>query len=300
MQISRLFEITHLLLQKKRLTAEALASHFEVSIRTIYRDVEALSAAGIPIYMSRGKGGGIELLPNYVLNKSILTPTEQADILSALQSFAAVQNQDANALLHKLGASFGTAEPLHWIEIDYSDWSNTKKEQFERIKHAILHKETLEFNYHSREGASHVRTVNPLTLWFKEKNWYLKGYCHYKKQLRLFKLNRIRALKVVGTFTESYDLESFSIALSENISFTGEPIVLCLDASQGFRVFDEFEEAWVKREADGSYLVTLPYIWDSWVLGYVLSFGEHARVLSPEYAKNAVINALERNLKHYL
>lgn len=300
MQISRLFEITHLLLQKKRLTAKALASHFEVSTRTIYRDVEALSAAGIPIFMSPGKGGGIELLPNYVLNKSLLTPSEQNDILSALQSFAAVQNQDANALLRKLGASFGEVNSVPWIEIDYSDWSNTKKEQFECIKHAVIHKETLEFNYHNREGTTHVRTVNPLTLWFKEKNWYLKGYCHYKKELRLFKLNRMRGLKVVGTFSESYDLEAFSTSFGASAPFVGEPIVVWLDASLGYRVFDEFEEAWVTCQADGSFLVTLPYIWDSWVLGYLLSFGGHARVISPEACKNAVIEALEKNLRQYL
>ena len=235
-----------------------------------------------------------------MLNKSLLTPSEQTDILSALQSFAAVQNQDANALLNKLGASFGEIEPVQWIEIDYSDWSNTKKEQFECIKHAVIHKETLEFAYHNREGTSHMRTVNPLTLWFKEKNWYLKGYCHYKKDLRLFKLNRIRGLKVVGTFSESYDLVSFSQHTNASAPFLDEPIVIWLDPSQGYRVFDEFDEAWVAHQADGSFLVSLPYIWDAWVLGYLLSFGPHAKIISPEWAKTEVVETLKKNLKQYL
>ena len=89
MQINRLFEIIYLLLEKGSVTAAALAERFEVSVRTIYRDIDLLSGAGIPVYCSRGRGGGVSLLPDFVLDKSLLSEREQDEILFALQSVAA-------------------------------------------------------------------------------------------------------------------------------------------------------------------------------------------------------------------
>ena len=86
MSVSRLFEIVYLLLEKKQITARALAERFEVSVRTIYRDVDALSAAGIPIYASQGRGGGISLTDRFVLDRAALSPEEQARVLTALKS----------------------------------------------------------------------------------------------------------------------------------------------------------------------------------------------------------------------
>ena len=81
MQVNnRLFEIVYILMQKKKVTAKELADRFEVSTRTIYRDIEALSTANIPIYATKGKDGGIGLLDEYVLNKAILSEEEQNQI----------------------------------------------------------------------------------------------------------------------------------------------------------------------------------------------------------------------------
>lgn len=297
MHISRLFEITHMLLNKKRLTASQLAEHFEVSTRTIYRDIEALSTAGIPIFMSRGKGGGIELLPNYVLKPTLLNDSEQMEIISALQSLSEVQNQDANALLEKLGATFGTVSSEKWIEIDYSDWSNTKRTQFETIKQAILFKNTLEFLYHNRLGQSHVRKVDPLRLWFKERSWYLKAFCHYKQSIRLFKLNRIRDLKMLGHFDRTHDGD-----LSFNDVYDGPTteILVRLDPSQAYRVYDEFEADCIKKQNDGHFLVSLNYAVDDWVVGYLLSFGAYAEVIEPAYLRDIIKESLEKNLQKYL
>lgn len=80
MQINRLFEIVYILLEKEKVTARELAERFEVSTRTVYRDIEALSCAGIPVYMSKGKGGGVSLLPGFTLNKAVITEGEKAEI----------------------------------------------------------------------------------------------------------------------------------------------------------------------------------------------------------------------------
>ena len=177
MQITRLFEIIYLLLEKKQMTAKKLAEHFEVSTRTIYRDVEILSGSGIPIYMSKGKGGGISLLPEYVLNKTVITETERADILSSLKAVQAVSLSEAGTALDKLGSLFGNAG-TDWLEVDFGFWGDGKKEAdtFEMLKRAIFDKCVAEFWYVATGTERKLRKVEPLKLIFKGSNWYLYGH----------------------------------------------------------------------------------------------------------------------------
>ena len=188
MQINRLFEIVYLLLDKKQVTAKELADHFEVSARTIYRDVENLSAAGIPIYMTKGKGGGISLLPEFVLNKTVLTEKERADILSSLKAVQVVSLSEAGTALDKLGNLFGNTE-ADWIEVDFGFWGDGEKEadSFAILKKAILQKHIVEFWYMAADGDRKLRRVEPLKLAFKGSNWYLYAYCRERKNYRFFK-----------------------------------------------------------------------------------------------------------------
>jgi predicted DNA-binding transcriptional regulator YafY len=130
-----MLEIAYLLMSGKVLTAGALAQRFEVSKRTIYRDVEALSAAGIPVYMTRGRGGGIALSPGSSLGRAVLTEEEKADVLASLKALGGVAPGAADGALKKLGALFGGVE-VDWIEVDFSSWSDSKciSEAFSRLK----------------------------------------------------------------------------------------------------------------------------------------------------------------------
>lgn len=123
---------------------------FEVSPRTIYRDVELLSSAGIPIYMTKSKGGGISLLSDFVLNKTVLTDNERLDILSALHAVEAVSLEQTNTAVQKLSSLFGNTN-ADWIEVDFSGWANADEEAqfFGTLKAAIIKKKRVEFHYHS-------------------------------------------------------------------------------------------------------------------------------------------------------
>lgn len=127
MKINRLFEIVYLLMDKKSMTAKDLAAHFEVSVRTVLRDIDTLAVAGIPIYTTQGKGGGVRLMDGYVLSKSVLTDKEQTDILSALQSLHAVSVPDVEPVLGKLRALFNK-NATSWIDIDFSPWESGEGE----------------------------------------------------------------------------------------------------------------------------------------------------------------------------
>ena len=159
MQVNnRLFEILYILLQKKKVTAKELAEKFEVSTRTIYRDIEALSSANIPIYMSKGKDGGISILEEYLLNKSILSEEEQNQILVALQSLEKMNIQKERKVLDKVSTIFNK-KATDWIKIDFSNWSPSKENTFQIIKTAILNKQIIEFTYYNSIGEETKRIV---------------------------------------------------------------------------------------------------------------------------------------------
>ena len=145
LRMNRLFEITYILLNKKAITARELAEHFGVSQRTIYRDIDALDLAGIPVYTEKGKGGGIGLLPDYVLSKTILSDREQQEILSALQGLSSVQNDETRQVLQKLSAVFNKST-INWLEVDFSGWNYMDNEKFSCLKTAIFERRIVEFD----------------------------------------------------------------------------------------------------------------------------------------------------------
>jgi predicted DNA-binding transcriptional regulator YafY len=122
MKLNRLFEIIYILLQKRSVSAKELSDHLGVSVRTIYRDIDVLSLAGIPVYTEQGKGGGISILPDFVLNKSLLSEQDQSEILTALQGLSNVKTAETDRVLEKLSAIFNKTA-VHWLEVDFSDWS---------------------------------------------------------------------------------------------------------------------------------------------------------------------------------
>ena len=203
MQVNnRLFEIVYILMQKRKATAKELADRFEVSTRTIYRDIETLSTANIPIYASKGKDGGIGLLDEYVLNKTILSEEEQNQILFALQGMKKVKGQEEKDILEKLSILFNK-KINDWIKIDFSNWDNIQEERFDVIKSAILNKQLIQFTYYNSNGEESKRIVEPLQIWFKDKSWYLVSYCKLKEDYRVFKVARIKEIKILEEHFEN-------------------------------------------------------------------------------------------------
>ncbi len=298
MQINRLFEIIYVLLDKSTVTAKELSDRFDVSVRTIYRDVETLSSAGIPIYMSKGKGGGISLLPEFILNKAMLSEKEKSEILSALQGLNAVDYLSDNKTLSKLSSLFGSTSLVSWVEIDYSGWSNTKREQFETIKQAIINKEVISFTYYNCSSQSSNRKVEPLTLWFKEKTWYLKAFCLLKQDFRTFKLTRMK--NVSCTDEHFAERKTYDYSSSYEVPAPMTKIKVKIDSSQVYRVHDDFDENNIVKNEDGSFTVTMDFIETDWVYGYLLSFGFYAEVLEPLHIREAIIEHLKKSLDKYL
>lgn len=291
MQINRLFEIVYILLDKKSITANELAEHFEVSKRTILRDIETLTIAGIPIYTTKGKGGGISILDNFVLNKTAVSEEEQNQILIALQSLASTQHMDTDGIISRLGALFRKTD-TSWIEVDFSRWGSTNpdKEKFEMIKRAVINKLPLSFSYPGSNGELTSRTVYPLKLVFKSSAWYVQAYCLSRKDYRTFKINRMLYPEVLP--------ESFA-----GMEFTPPPIVsddirpdslvslrLLFAAEAAYRVYDEFDERTVHPNEDGTFTVTIELPNDAWLYGFLLSFGTSVKVMEPQHVRDYLLS----------
>ncbi|WRS28702.1 YafY family protein [Oscillospiraceae bacterium MB08-C2-2] len=297
MQINRLFEMVYLLLNRENITAGEMARYFEVSTRTIYRDVELLSSAGIPVYMTKGKGGGISLLPDFVLNKTVLTEEEKADILSALHAVDSVRLEKTNSAVKKLSSLFGSADH-DWVEVDFSGWAKGEEEAlaFTALKNAILEKHTVEFFYHS--GARSIqRTVEPLKLCFKGQGWYLYAYCRVRNDYRFFKLRRIKNLAILE---EQFDRKKPEKIFDGSKLFQDNFVTITLNFSKemAYRVYDEFPE--YKLMPDGSFEAKLTMPRGEWVYHYLATFGEHCEVLEPADIRLQIKEKLQKTLDRYL
>lgn len=301
MQVNnRLFEIVYILMQKRKITAKELADRFEVSTRTIYRDIEVLSRANIPIYANQGKDGGIGLLDEYVLNKTILSEEEQNQILFALQGMKKVAKQDEKDILGKLSTLFNKKVD-DWIRIDFSNWSkdNAQEKRFDKIKSAILNKQLIEFIYYNSNGEESKRIVEPLQIWFKDKAWYLLSYCKLKEDYRVFKVARIKELKILEEHFER-ELPKEKERKKEKNNFKNISLELEISKEMAYRVYEEFENEEINKNEDGNFIVNVEYPENEWVYGYILSFGEYAKVLKPNYAKSIIKEKLQKTLKNYL
>jgi predicted DNA-binding transcriptional regulator YafY len=295
MQVNRLFEIIYILLNKENVTAKELSEQFEVSSRTIYRDIEVLCQSGIPIYTTQGKGGGIRLLDNFVLDKSVLSQKEQEEIISALQGLSATNYPDVDQVLSKLNKLFGT-DHNSWIEVDFSNWGSTQKEKFNLMKQAVIKRQVVSFEYYNTYHEKTIRDVEPLKLWFKDKTWYIKAYCRLKSDVRIFKLNRIRNIVLRDEFFKPrlIDEQKFS---SYKVSYTN--LIIKIHSSQAYRVYDEFVEEQIEKVNEDYFMVNVGYPEDEWVYGYLLSFGCYAEVIEPLHIREIMKEKLQKTLDLY-
>lgn len=296
--LNRMLSIIYILMNKGTVTAGELAERFEVSVRTIYRDVETLSMAGIPVYAKKGKNGGISLTEQFVLDKMLVSRREQQEILAALASLRETGAQESGGILEKLG-DFFRAEPESWVAIDFSDWSGTRKELFEQIRQAVLGRHVIQFDYYGQYGNMSSRTAEPVQLLFKDYTWYLRAFCRVRQEMRLFKVVRMKRIRVLEeTFVPGTRIKAFAQEYgrgpSENERLMEANMETCqitvqIHGKEAYRVYDRFEEEQISVLPDGNFEICMEYsVVDDWIYGLILSFGPSARVVSPKEVQNEI------------
>lgn len=297
MRESRLFRIVYYLLQNGKATAPELAQKFEVSIRTIYRDIDSISSAGIPIYATQGKGGGISILNDYTLDKSLFSEQEQEQMLTALQGMVATAEENSNELLTKLSGLF-QINSTNWIEVDFSDWAHRTPQQdtFNIIKEAIFQKRVISFCYFSGKGNKEKRNVRPIRLVFKSKSWYLYSFCLLRNDYRFFKLTRIKELEMLSeTFTQDFTPTKIEKQIQVENTVA---VKLKFDRQAAFRVYDEFTDN-ITEDSQGNLYVQIDLPDNEVLYSYVMSFSDSVEVIEPQSIREQMKKRLQKMQEKY-
>ena len=298
MKDNRLFRILYYILEKGKVTANELADKFEVSVRTIYRDIDSISSAGIPIYATQGKGGGIEIAEDFVLSKSLLSENEKQKIMSALQGLDNTAIQHENELLTKLSALF-KMKNISWIEVDFNNWQNNKmyEKTFNDIKSAILSKNIISFAYFSSNEKETSRRVKPVRLLFKSQDWYLYALCLLRNDFRYFKLSRIKNLEIN---TEMFDDSFDDVILKKEMPHENTVrIKVKFDRKVAFRVYDEINGEIIEDDEGNLYSeIEIPNDYN--LYNYIFSFGDGAEVLEPKEIRMQIREMINKMAEKYI
>ena len=189
-------------------------------------------------------------------------------------------------------------EEENWFEVDFSVWEDSEehKKLFESMKDAIINKKVITFSYFSSYGTKTERKVEPLKLCFKYNSWYLSAYDKNKEDYRFFKIMRMKNLKQLD--------ETFERKTPPSISQTDHQekkveLILQIDKSLSYRVYDEFDNEAITKLDNGDFIVTVEFPMSDWIYGYILSFGNHIKVLKPEHLKKEIVEILKESLNNY-
>lgn len=290
MKVDRLMSIVLILLDKERISAQELADMFEVSLRTIYRDIDAIDLAGVPIRSTSGVGGGFEIMPNYKIDKKVFSTADLSAILMGLSSLSNMIKGDE--LINALAKikSFIPADRAKEIElkvnqicIDLSQWTgNTNTQPYlEIIKVALQDSKLLTFEYIALHGNKSVRTVEPYQLVLKGSHWYLYGYCYIRSDFRLFRLSRMSSLQIEEKTFILRDYQKPQLECSDILETMQTKIKIRIHKSILDRVLDYCSYENFSPDDDEHYIVNFPFVENEYHYDMLLSFGNKCECIEP-------------------
>lgn len=290
MKVDRLVSIIMILLDKKRISAQKLADMFEVSLRTIYRDIDAINMAGIPVCSISGAGGGFEIMEKYKIDNKVFSTADLSTILTGLSSLSNMVRSDelVNALAKV--KSFIPADRAKDIElkanqiyIDLSPWTGNRNIQpyLEIIKTALQENRLLSFEYADRYGNKTARTAEPYQLVLKNSHWYLQGYCHKRNEFRLFKLSRTSKLQIKKEFFTPRDYKKPQLDFTDIAAAMQTEIKIRIHKSVLDRVLDYCTYENFSPDGDEHYIVNFPFIENEYHYNILISFGDKCECIEP-------------------
>ncbi len=287
MKLDRMLYIITYLLNHKKVKAQVLAEQFEVSVRTIYRDIDAISLAGIPIITYQGMDGGIGIAEGFKLDRNLLTGEEISKIVNALKGIQSIsEDTKIKLLIEKLSGITADTNLIptgNEIMIDLSSWSRYDQlsKEIGRIRNAIHDHRRIRFLYYTNEKLTE-RIAEPYQIIFKQSNWYLYAFCLLRSDFRLFKLRRMSELDILE---EGFEPRPFSIEeMRWDEAYDGDArmkITVLFDPVMKYSIDDIFGVENYECEVDGRIRVTFFMPTGTWLYGFLLGFGDKAEILEP-------------------
>ena len=300
MKIDRLIGILSILLQEEKTTAPKLAEKFEVSRRTINRDIEDLCKAGIPIRTAQGTGGGISIMDGYRMDRTILTSKDMQMILAGLRGLDSVSgSRYYSQLMEKIQT--GSSEFINGRDsmlIDLSSWyKGSLAPKIEVIQNAIENRHTIQFMYYAPSGESN-RRVEPYYLVFRWSSWYVWGWCLERKDYRLFKLNRMDCVVETDRGFLRRDVPMPDLS-NEKIFPGGIKVKALFTPNMKWRLVEEFGPNCFTETGDGRLLFSADYTDMENLVTWLMTFGAKVEVLEPEEMRDIICRNAEEILKIY-
>lgn len=296
MKLDRLIGIITTLQQKGKVTAPYLAEKFEVSKRTISRDIEALCLAGIPIVTEQGAGGGISIMEGFSIDTTVFTEEELRSVFVGLKSLDSVSKNSKSALLtEKIGGVIPVEENML---IDLSSfYKEALSDKIELLKKAIDSRRRVTFRYYYEKGEED-KLIEPALVIFKWSSWYILGFCPDRDDFRMYKLTRLWELSITDEEFTPRDIPaekmSFDGAVEDNILVSA-----LYDASEKFRLVDAYGPYSFTVTNDGRLRAEFGFRSEKSALQWFLGFGGNVEILSPEAFRQVYINELRKALKIY-
>ncbi len=299
MKLDRLLGILTLLLQNDGMTAPRLAERFEVSRRTIGRDIDALCRAGIPIVTRQGGGGGVSIAEGYRLDKSVLTPDELSGILAALRGLGSVSERSViERTLEKLSPGRDMEALREPIVINLASWyGGSLTPKLRLLKQAVLGHRVVEFDYHYEKGLDR-RRIEPHLILFQWSDWYVLGYCLSRRDWRLFKLGRLWEPRLCDESFVPREIPPEQRDPSARLP-DDKRLAALFDPSVRYRLIEAYGPDCYTEEADGRLRLEVGYSNEEHMLGWLLGFGDRVTVLEPAEVAERMRGIAEKMLENY-
>ena len=298
MRLHRLFGILSLLLSRETITAKELSKKYEVSIRTIYRDIEAIEEAGIPLYATPGNSGGFGIVPEYKLNKTVLSDDEMNYLMTGISGLRTITDTEKlQILLSKLSPNNSYLMADSDILIDFSSWNKNittaLKQKVDFIRTAIMNKNYLQIEYISARKKSSLK-IAPSKVVFKSAGWYLFGKSDKHGEFRFYKVTRIEKMAIID---EHFTPEQAEIPSEWSDDFKpgeGENVTIEFNEATEYLVIDIFGAGNYTKDDNGSILVTFPCSNSEWLMHFVLGFGVNVKIIEPDSLRLEYLDYLKK------
>lgn len=308
MKIDRLLSMTIMLINRPMITARELSDKFEVSIRTIYRDIETITAAGIPVVSWQGKKGGFCLMDNYRVDRQILTLNDMTSILMALKGISTTyDNGSITDTIEKIESLVPDDKKEHLnrqfehIIIDLAPWDDkgSQKIKLHLIQQSITEQKLIRFSYRNLMGEQFIRDVEPMSLVLKINCWYLYGFCKKRNDFRIFRVSRIHDCQMLNTsFSPRYkpfnDNDFFNSDLREPVA-----LVLRFKPSAKSKIDEFYSGCPITKDEKGMITVRVSFPEDEWLYSTILSYGDECEVLEPTHIRELIKSRLLKTIQYY-
>jgi predicted DNA-binding transcriptional regulator YafY len=290
MRLERLLSIILILSNKKIITGKELSEHFEVSLRTIYRDIEKISSAGIPISAIGGKNGGFSMMDTFNVKNYFLNNNESLFLGSLLENLSVIfgRNNYFNEIILKqksiLNKKNNSEEKSLKIDLSHFNIENSLKKYFKIINEAIEECRYLSFDYTNRNLKEEKRLVEAIQISFENGNWYLISYCLDRKEYRKFKFLRMRNLEIKEKFLKNFhNLDMIKEIFTRKYIEKSIKVELLFSKEIGNHLKEFFPEEKIAQQNDGNFLVKEFFPYEEGLIKFILGFGKNCKILKPDY-----------------